>query len=316
MSTKRLLLPLVTALPLGLIGAPALADEYLWIYTRGADTLPAGAVEAKFSDLVRDGKDSGDYRFHDLRFELEYGITSRLTVSAEVLVFHHDYSVDDPDLNPMFETQGGEGGRFKDTQYAGFELGAKYNVLSTYKDAVGLAFGFGYEKRNRYRLDGAPINQDSFTFTTYLQKNFLDDTLSLALSPKIEFERRKSPGVLEEEIAVDVAAGIAYRFRPQWFIGLEFRHQSDYLNPQEDGVFNPELDRSSFDLTDFRVGSQHQRGNYLGPSLHYASKDWWLTTGVLWQVRGGGSPFSFSRDDRNWDEHERVHLGLIVGREF
>ena len=134
MSTKRLLLPLVTALPLGLIGAPALADEYLWIYTRGADTLPAGAVEAKFSDLVRDGKDSGDYRFHDLRFELEYGITSRLTVSAEVLVFHHDYSVDDPDLNPMFETQGGEGGRFKDTQYAGFELGAKYNVLSTYKD--------------------------------------------------------------------------------------------------------------------------------------------------------------------------------------
>ena len=300
----------------GVLSGPACADESLWIYARGADTLPRGSLETKLTDVIRLDKDSGDYTFHDLRAEVEYGATDRLTLGAEVLVFHHDYSVDDPELNPMFETQGGAGQTFRDTQYAGFELTGKYNVLSPYKDPLGLAFGLGYERRVKYRLDGADIDQDSFTFSTFLQKNYLDDTLTLVLTPKIEFERRKSPGVLEEEIALEIAAGISYRVAPKWFVGLEYRHQSDYLNPQEDGVFNPDLRRSSFDLGDFRVGSQHQRGNYLGPVAHYAAQRWWSTAGVLWQVRGGGSPFSYSRNHRNWDEHERVHVGLAVGYEF
>ncbi len=298
------------------ISSTAVADENLWIYTRGADTMPQGALEFKVADIFRTDKTSGNYDFHDLRFEVEYGLTSRLTLSAEVLVFDHNYSVIDPDLQPMFDSQGGEGGTFNDTQYGGFEVGAKYNVLSTYKDAIGLAFAATYERRIRYRLDGAPIDQDSFVIQTFLQKNFLDNTLLFALSPKVEFERRKSPGVLEEEIALDLAAGAAYRFAPNWYVGMEFRHQSDYLNPQEDGVFNPELDRSSFDFGDFRVGSQHQRGNYLGPTVHYGAREWWLTAGLLWQVSGGGSPFSYSRNGRNWDEHEKRHIGVTFGYEL
>ncbi|MBI2379812.1 MAG: hypothetical protein HYV16_03530 [Gammaproteobacteria bacterium] len=309
--------PLFPAVCIGsLLSTAALADEGLWVYTKGADTLPEGRVEAKLSSISRLDKNSGDYAFHDIRPEIEYGLTDSLTISAEALVFHHDYAVDDPELNPMFETQGGEGERFKDTQFGGYELSMKYNLLSTYKDALGFSVGLGYEKREKYRLDGADIDQDSFVLAFYTQKNFLDDTLMLAVTPKIEFERRKSPGVLEEEIALDFSAGIAYRFAPQWFVGLDFRHQSDYLNPQEEGEFNPELDRSSFDLSDFRVGSRHQYGNYFGPTLHYAAKEWWVTAGVLWQVRGGGSKFSFSRDGRNWDEHERMHVGLSFAYEI
>ncbi len=289
------------------------ADENLWIYAKGADTLPKGEVELKFRDVIRLDKDSGDYTFHDLRTEVEYGFTDRLTFSAEVVGFHHDYSVDDPDLQPLFDGQGGEGGRFKDFQYAGYELGAKYNILSNYKDVIGLAIKGTFEHRNRYRLDGAPINQDSFGIATMLQKNFLEDRLNIVLSPKIEFERRKSPGVLEEEISFDLAAGIAYRFRPNWSIGAEFRHQSDYLSPQIDGEFEPTQRRSSFDLGDFRVGSQFQRGNYLGPTLHYGGKAWWGTVGALFQVRGGGHPLSYSRNNRNWDEHERLHIGIAFG---
>lgn len=299
-----------------LISSQSKADESLWMYAQGADTLPKGAFEYKLGVISRIGKDSGDYVFNDIRPEIEYGITDRLTVSAEVLVFDHDYSVENPDLNPMFETQGGEGGSFDRSQVGGFEVGLKYNVLSVYKDPVGLAFKVAYENRNKYRLDGSDINQDSFVLGTLVQKNFLDNTLQFVANLKMEMERRNTPDVLEEEIAFDGSLAVAYRFKPKWNVGMEFRHQSDYLNPQENGEFNPELDRSSFDLSDFRMGSQHQRGNYLGPSLHYAEKKWWVTGAVMWQVAGGGSPFSLSYSDRNWDEHERVHVGATVGFEF
>ncbi|MBV1878242.1 MAG: hypothetical protein KUG79_11420 [Pseudomonadales bacterium] len=303
------------------------ADEKLWVYATGADTMPAGATEFEVKDVIRLDKDSGDYSFHDIRFEIERGITDRFSINAEVLVFRHDYSVDDPDLNPMFETQGGAGERFKDTQYAGFEVGMKYNILSTYKDIVGLSVGAMYERRNRYRLDGAKIDQDSFEAVLYLQKDFFEDTLITVFNLKTEFERRKSGSVLEEEIALDVSAAIAYRFKPNWYIGLEFRHQSDYLNPQDraeegnapefdDQGFSTELDRSSFDLSDFRIGSRHQYGNYLGPTVHYATKDWWVNAGILWQISGGGSKFSFSTHGRNWDEHEKMHIGLAFGYEL
>ncbi len=316
MRRQRLFRNAALILAFGSASAPASADEYFWVYARGSDTLPKGATEIKLADVSRLDKDSGDYTFHDLRTELEYGVTDRLSIFAEAAIFRHDYSVDDPELNPMFESQGGAGQRFRDTQFAGYEVGLKYNVLSNYKSPIGLALGLAYERRDRYRLDGSSIDQDSFEVSAYLQKNFLDDTLMFALTPRIEFERRKSPGVLEEEIAFSLAAGMSYRVRPNLYLGLEFRHQSDYLNPQEDGEFNPELNRSSFDLFDLRVGSQHQRGNYFGPTAHFAMKEWWLTGGILWQVRGGGSPFSYSRNQRNFDEHEKVHLGLAVGYEF
>ena len=49
----------------------------------------------------------------------------------------------------------------------------KYNVLSPYKDVIGLSFGLAYEHRDKYRLDGGDIDQDSFVGTIFLQKDFL-----------------------------------------------------------------------------------------------------------------------------------------------
>ncbi len=297
------------------------AEENLWIYAKGTDTRPQGSVEVKLSDVSRFDKGSGDYRFHDIRPEIEYGVTDKLTVGAEIMIFDHNYSVNSDDLGPMVDTQGGIGSRFNDTQYGGFELALKYNILSPYKDFMGFSVGLGYENREKYRLDGGDIKQDSFTATLFFQKNFLDDTLVFVLNPKVEFERRKNDGgdekVLEEEISLDVSAGVSYRFAPKWFIGLEARHQSDYLNPQINGEFDPELDRSSFDLGDFRIGSQHQYAYYLGPTIHYAEQTWWATAGVLFQVAGGGrADGDANKDNRNYDEHEKYHVGLSLGYEF
>jgi len=297
----------------------AKAEENLWLYAKGSDTRPQGSLEIKAGGIYHTGKRAADYDFFDLRLEAEYGVTDRLTVGVEAIFFHHDYEVFDADLEPYVDTQGGLGSSFNDTQYGGFEISTKYNVLSPYKDAFGLSFGLGYEKRERYRLDGAEIDQDSFVFTTYIQKNFLDDTLTFALTPKFEFEKRDTPGVFEEEISIDIAAGISYRIQPKWFVGLEFRHQSDYLNPREDGEFDPELDRSEFSLSDFtlKLGSQHQRGNYFGPTVHYASERWWATAGALYQFSGGGRAAGVSNaDGRNYDEQTRWQFGLTFGWEF
>lgn len=311
-----------TRLLTGLIGTAALATaahtsagENMWVYAKGTDTRPQGSWEFKLSDTIRVGKDGNDYVFHDIRPEIEYGVTDKFTIGAEIMIFDHNYSLDD-EINPMFETQGGEGGSYNKTQYGGFELTTKYNVLSPYKDMMGLSFGISYENRDQYRLDGADIDQDSFVFTTFTQWNWLDDTLTLVITPKVEFERRKSPGVLEEEFALDVAAGLTYRVAPKWFAGMEFRSQSDYLNPQEEGEFDPDLDRSSADLTDVRIGTRHQYGNYFGPNIHYAEKEWWATVGALYQVSGGGSEHAYNNNGKNWDEHEKWHIGLSYGLEF
>lgn len=305
----------------------SLGGENLWVYAKGTDTRPQGSYEFKLSDVIRLDKGDGDYTFQDIRPEIEYGVTDKLTIGASALIFKHDYKIDDEELQPMFDTQGGEGQRFTDTQYGGYELALKYNVLSPYKDFMGLSFGLAYESRDKYRLDGADIDQDSFVGKIFMQKDFMDDTLVTVLNIKTEFERRKSPGVLEEEASLEVAAGISYRVAPKWFVGLEFRHQSDYLNPQEkeeagnspeydEQGFNNSLSRSNFDLSDFRIGSRHQYGNYFGPTAHYAEQRWWATAGVLWQISGGGSEFSYSSNGRNWDEHEKMHIGLFYGYEF
>ena len=303
----------------GVITTPTQAEENLWVYTKGTDTRPQGSFEFKLSDVIRVGKESGHYVFHDIRPEIEYGLTNKLTIGAELLYFHHNYSVNDPDLQPMFDTQGGASSSFKDTQYAGFEVSMKYNIFSPYKDWAGLSIGLGYERREKYRLDGADIDQDSFTTTLFTQKNWLDDKLVVALNTKVEFERRKSPGILEEEIAFDISMGISYRVAPKHFVGFEYRRQEDHLSPfnTDTGQYDePSLQPSEFDLTNFRVGTRHQYGEYIGPTYHFAEKNWWFTTGILFQVNGGGSEFAYLKNGNNYDEHEEFHVGLFYGYEF
>jgi len=166
-------------------------------------------------------------------------------------------------------------------------------------------------------LDGSPISQHSYVPLLYLQKNFLDDTLTLAFKSKFEFELRKSPGVKEEEIAPDLALGISYRFRPRWFAGFETRLQSDFLEPVVEGEPYPENPSEFTSLGNFRVGTQYQWAYYMGPTIHYASREWWITLGALWQIEGGGDESNPSvRNGKVWDEHERVHIGLIFGFEL
>jgi hypothetical protein len=297
----------------------SLAGENAWVYVQGTDVRPKGSVEMKITDRWRIGKDHGDYSFHDIRPNIELGITNKWTVSATALFYGHNYSVEDPDLNPMFETQTAAGGRFNKSQYAGYSYNTKYNILSPYKDFIGLSVGFQFQGLEQYRLDGGDIEQKSYIPKIWLQKNWLDDTLTVAINFQTEFERRKSPGILEEEIAFDGSIGVSYRVAPKHFIGFEYRRQEDHLSPfnTETGQYDePSLKPSEFDLTNIKLGSRHQYGQYIGPSYHYAERSWWATVGILMQVSGGGSEFAYNRGSLNLDEHEKYHIGLIFGYEF
>lgn len=296
------------------LATAAHADENLWLYTRGVETRPQGSTEVKLQSIWRLGKNSGNYYFMDMRPEVEYGITDRLTIGAQVMFFHHMY--DNVEWAPMVDTQGGPGGSFDKGQIGGFQTTLKYNVLSPFINPVGLSLGFTYDHRYAYRLDGASISQDAFIPRIFIQKNFLEDTLVWSLSGAWELERRKSPGILEEEMAPDVAMGLSYRVRPNVYIGLETRFQSDFLTPVESGMA-PDGRTSNWDWGDVRLGDQFQWGLYVGPAVHISQPSWWLTIGALWQVKGWSADGpAASNQGRNWDEHERFHVGFIFGYEF
>ncbi len=78
------------------LSTTATADEYQWLCARGADTLPQGAWELNASNINRRHKDPGDYPFHDLRAEVEYGVADRSSVLAEAILFRHEHSGEDP----------------------------------------------------------------------------------------------------------------------------------------------------------------------------------------------------------------------------
>jgi hypothetical protein len=301
---------------IGVLALPSVAhaDESLWIYTKGAETLPKGETEVKAAIISRRGKAQSDYVFNEVKLEVEHGFTDRLTGYAELVIYDHNYSTTNPDLQPLFDTQGGAGGRFKKTQIGGIDLGVKYNILSPYKDPIGFAVSVEWDHRFKYRIDGAKINQDEVDLTLHFQKNLFNDQLILVFSPKIEWEHRLSPGIIEKEIALDISAGASYRVAPKLYVGGEFRHQSDYLSPYDTVAqeYDPNLSPSKFP---FKFGSQYQNGNYLGPTVHYADKKWWATAGVLWQISGGGK-FAINQGGLNVDEHEKVHVGLTFGLEL
>ena len=308
---------------------PASAAEQFWVYLRGSDPRPQGSWDVTLQDIVRTGKAGGDYTSHDVRVSSEYGITNKLTLRGTIAFSNHDYAIDDPALQPYYSTQGGEGGRVSRTDFAGYEVGTTYNLMSNYGDEpFGLSVGAGVGKYRRARLDGAPVEQDEVKLDAVAQKNFFDNTLVFAVNPQLTLEKRRfRPGdasslgadAREEEVSLAVSAGASYRFAKGWFAGLEYRHQSDFFTPSRGGALategNAGLWPSDADLLP-EFGDRFHNGDYLGPTLHYGSAKWWATAGALFQVNGGGADGAFGSGGRNYSGNEDVHASVAVGFNF
>src|SRR6185295_19171381 len=89
--TVRRLLCLTAALSFLIGPGPANADEQLFGFVRGAETLPKGKAEVYQFVTYRTGKDSGTYHGLDFDTEVEYGFTDRFQ-SSLAIVNHYNYN--------------------------------------------------------------------------------------------------------------------------------------------------------------------------------------------------------------------------------
>jgi hypothetical protein len=289
-----------SVIALATVSTTCQADEYLWSFVRNSQVLPAGELELVTLNTFRFDKNVGNFFAWDSQYELEYGVTDRWLISGVVLF--QQFNFKNIPFDPFTDLE------VNDFVFSGFNLNTKYNILSPFKDSFGLAVGFSYNKRFHYRIDGASTDQDSYRPAIFLEKNFLDDTLSFALSGGLEFERRRfsdEDNTLEEEISFEFAGGVSYRFKPRWNIGIEFFSQGDFL----EAGFN--------DFGNLNLGRNFQRAIHIGPAIHYSNQKWWATFGVVTQLWGGpdkGTPDS--DDSKNFDEHERLMVRLAVAFDF
>lgn len=256
----------------------AKADENLWGYVYGAETLPKGATEAYLWLTNRRGKADGSYSAYDYQLEVEHGFTDRFQSSIYLTGSTHDQSgvTGLADMNK--------------TTLDGAKVSFKYAFLSPYKDEIGFAL---YAEPAYSRTE--PVSGESFTkheleLKALLQKNFLDDQLIAAYNLTLEFEREKSQGEVESELEVIHSAGLSYRFAPNWYAGVELQHHAAY---------------PGFDAQEYAVWSA-------GPNIHWGGKAWWAT--LTWMPQISGRPDT--KSGLELVHNEKQEFRLKIGYEF
>ncbi|HTJ77399.1 MAG TPA: DUF6662 family protein [Rariglobus sp.] len=279
--TRGLLSALVLS---ALASSEAMADENLFGYVSGAETLPAGHYDLEQFTTLRTGKDGGRYRGWDFESEVEYGVTDQLQLSASLIQHHFD-------MNGV----PGQDNR-NDYVFGGVNLGAKYRIKSPYKDGYGLAFSPEIGLR-RYDDVGGLIEHSLFIAPTLIyQKNALGDTLVFAANGGFELAWGKKPAEqYDHELALQGGAGISYRFAPGWFAGVETHTRAEY--------------------PDFQFPSNFEHwAVFAGPSLHYGAERWWATLTWSYQVYGHGVDEPIP--GYTYAEETRSELRLKVGLNF
>ena len=251
----------------------ARADERLFTYVEEAEVLPKGGLEFEQWLTHRRGKANGVFAAWDFREELEYGLTDRLTV-AGYLNFKSTHSEGVTDSKGVLQTD--ESG----IEFEGVSTELKYQLLNPNTKPMGLLlYGEATYNGEEFELEEKLV----------LQKNFGEKWVA-AFNVIIEEEWAFTPTDTEEELALELTAGIAYKLTSHWALGLEGRNVRKF----------PDFD------------SEKSSAWFVGPAIHYGSSKWWATLTVLPQVAGRPD----TRSGLNLDEHERIEVRLIAAINF
>lgn len=276
------------------------AGEALFATVKSAEPLPKDASEVYVKVNQRDDKGTGDYTAYDYTLEYERGITDSFTVAGSL----KGMSLDTSGL--LIEGYLPKEKKF-DFKTTGFEIEAAYNFLKPALDDFGLSTSVAFD----YGWIDPHSGQDKTTINVelglQLQKYFMDGQLiwggninletTWADRSKIDnlpadFEWPTDP---EMEIELSYSTGLSYRFAPKWFIGIEAQYQEEY---------ETEVNRERWSW-------------FAGPSLHYATKNYWVNATWLEQFRGGGESYDDQPDqDLHLIEKTKTELLVQVGYNF
>lgn len=227
-----------------LLSIPAGADERKFTYSTEPKTLPKGGLEFEQWATLRTGKEDGDFVRVDLREEIEYGITDRLTTAFYVnLEYLDSEGVTGVEDETEFE-------------FEGVSSEWKYRLTDP-TAAVGLLL---------YGEVGVGEHEQEVEFKLVAGKDVGDWTFAYNFITELEREEEEEPtGETEWEKESEIAHsfGVSYRVAAGVNIGVEG------------------LARLLMEGT-FKETESH--AYFIGPNVHVASKAWWATLTFLKQV--------------------------------
>jgi len=258
----------------GLLSGTAVADERFFTYIQEADVIPKGGWEFEQWLTFRKGYPEGDHQFDqylwDFREEIEYGFTDKLSGSMYLNFQQEQLIAQEPGLPDSSEFS-----------YKGFSAELKYQLLNPYTKPVGIALYF--------EPSYSPSEQE-LEYKLIFSKN-IGDKWVLAANATFEQEWEREDGQTERESVLEFTFGGAYRFTPNWSVGLEARYHSVY----QGSTLNNYLASAWF----------------FGPNIHYGTSKWWATFTLLPQISGN------PRDGHiNTTEHQIFEARLIFGINF
>lgn len=263
-TARRLSLLPCAMICLSLWQQPAKADEPLFGFTYTTDLQPKGKFELEQWSTTRFTKGSGNFWLQDNLTEISYGVSDKFQFSlqadyASTSAFENGpfkatatpepFSFDNPAADAHYD-------RSRFISVAGEAI---YRLLSPYTHPIGIAL---YVEPT---IGPGFVEPES---RLILQKNFRDDRLvagfNLTYAPEI---RRLSPDtscLCLSETDINYDAGISYRFRRNWSAGFEG------MNERE--------------LASLNFTKEINSGYFLGPTIHYANKDFFVTATFVAQM--------------------------------
>lgn len=275
------------------------ADEQVFGYIKGAETLPKGAISAYETFTVRSDKGKGDYTAWDSDTEFEYGFTNKFSGSFAI----KGMGIDTKDLSIDGYLPGPKKYAF---QLSGIEVGGKYNFLRPAVDPIGLSAHLGISYTTLDPHSGEGKRSISIEQGLDLQKYFMDGQLIVVGNIAIEathatrdavsnlpagFEWTTEP---EMELETTFGSGLSYRFAPNWYAGIEGFYQTEF---------------------ETEVG-QERWSFQAGPSIHYGDEGWWATLTWLPQLSGGGEKYPGQTDNLHLIEKTKQEFRVKVGYNF
>jgi hypothetical protein len=286
---------LLLCLVLILFSPSVFADEAMFGYLYTTDTLPQGHWEYEQVNTLREGKAQGNYLAFDLRNEIEFGITNEFTGSVYI---NSSYIFTDNVYNPDMVSMNLPNQNGFDVN--GMSMEFKYRILSPYLDPFGFMVYMEPEISVRDPMTGLDTIERAVELRLIFQKNFLDDLLITSANIMAEPEWELDDGNFSKELWMEFTAGATYRFRPNWWLGLEMRNHREF--------------------TDMNFGNQEHSAFFLGPNVHYGIQKWWATLTILPQIFGeptilgvGYNGVVIQDPTLHLGQHERLEVRLKFG---